>query len=71
MTVAIKQKNGMYSIRRVAAESCRLLVAFGPYLRVFFKDRSSLVGALAAMEVACSTLITELDEARIDLYPPP
>jgi len=70
MATVIRQRSGLYTLRKAAYATCQAVVKFGPYLKLFFADRPSLVAAIDGVSGACSVLIEEIDEAKAAIYPP-
>lgn len=70
MATQIRRNSGLFTLRRLAKGMCQAVVTFGPYLKLFFADRPSLVAAIDAVSGACQTLVVEIDEARAAIYPP-
>lgn len=70
MTVYLPQKIGFYTIRKLAYSMCQALTRFGPLIRIYFADRPSLLAVLTAAETVCHDLVTEIDKARADTFPP-
>jgi len=70
MTVTLRQRSGLYTLRKAAYATCQAVVKFGPYLKLYFSNRPTLVAAIDAVSAACSVLINEIDEAKAAIYPP-
>jgi hypothetical protein len=70
MATALPQKLGFYTIRRYAYLICKAIVIFRPVWLRYFKDRPALIDALDTLNLACSVIIEEIDQAKKDIYPP-
>lgn len=70
MAATLRQKSGLYTLRKLASAMCTAIVTFGPYLKLYFSNRPTLVAAIDAVSAACASLVVEIDSARADEFPP-
>lgn len=68
--MAIPQKIGFYTLRKLAYGLCKALPQFGPLIRNTFPDNAALLAALAAAESACHILVMEIDKQKAAIFPP-
>ena len=60
------QKIGFYSLRHTAYKLCKFLFKFGPVIRLWYPENTTLLAALALAETACHELVEELDKEMAD-----
>jgi hypothetical protein len=58
------RRTGVYSLRKVAHEMCRLITKFTPVIIAVFPESTALHAALEAANSACALLDQELAEVQ-------
>jgi hypothetical protein len=58
------RRNGIFSIREVARNMCRLITFFEPVLRAQYPNNTALQAALSAAMAACGVLDAELQKVQ-------
>lgn len=66
----LRRNSGLHTLRDLAVKVCRAYALFAPYLKLYFSNRPSLIAALDGVNAACGVMITEIDQARADEFPP-